>query len=215
MLNFQGHLVDPLVQYPVSCQHRILFFSSWLFRILYTKWLAFPYPFFYEDSWQSYFTYTGEMPQNTRKLNDMPNITKAVKMAKRNLNSRPQTVLLYLLSICYSEQAMFLFRIPWGHVSWDLLLARASNSQALHSNSLYFYVTDKYTRTAHSWEPWNQCSHSLGWGRGVIKWLKTGEGHGNPLQNSCLEDPHGQRSLAGFGIAKHRTSQNNWARTHA
>lgn len=109
----------------------------------------------------------------------------------------------------------FCSRIPWGHASWDLLLARASNLQALHSNSLYFYVTDKYTRTAHSWEPWNQCSQSLGWGQGVIKWLKTGEGHGNPLQNSCLEDPHGERSLAGFGIAKHRTSQNNWARTHA
>ena len=24
-----------------------------------------------------------------------------------------------------------------------------------------------------------------------------GEGHGNPLQCSCLENPHGQRSLAG------------------
>ena len=25
-----------------------------------------------------------------------------------------------------------------------------------------------------------------------------GEGHGNPLQDSCLESPHGQRSLAGY-----------------
>jgi len=25
-----------------------------------------------------------------------------------------------------------------------------------------------------------------------------GEGHGNPLQYSCLESPHGQRSLAGY-----------------
>ena len=25
-----------------------------------------------------------------------------------------------------------------------------------------------------------------------------GEGHGNPLQYSCLEDPHGQRSLGGL-----------------
>ena len=25
----------------------------------------------------------------------------------------------------------------------------------------------------------------------------SGEGHGNPLQHSCLENPHGQRSLAG------------------
>ena len=25
-----------------------------------------------------------------------------------------------------------------------------------------------------------------------------GIGHGNPLQYSCLENPHGQRSLAGY-----------------
>ena len=25
-----------------------------------------------------------------------------------------------------------------------------------------------------------------------------GGGHGNPLQYSCLENPHGQRSLAGY-----------------
>ena len=25
-----------------------------------------------------------------------------------------------------------------------------------------------------------------------------GRGHGNPLQYSCLENPHGQRSLAGY-----------------
>ena len=28
--------------------------------------------------------------------------------------------------------------------------------------------------------------------------LIPGAGHGNPLQYSCLEDPHGQRSLAGY-----------------
>ena len=40
----------------------------------------------------------------------------------------------------------------------------------------------------------------------------SGEGHGNPLRYSCLENPHGQRSLAGYGckesahgIAKSRT----------
>ena len=26
----------------------------------------------------------------------------------------------------------------------------------------------------------------------------TGEGHGNPLPYSCLENPHGQRSLVGY-----------------
>ena len=27
-----------------------------------------------------------------------------------------------------------------------------------------------------------------------------GAGHGNPLQYSCLENPHGQRSLAGYNL---------------
>ena len=28
--------------------------------------------------------------------------------------------------------------------------------------------------------------------------ISSGEGHGNPLQYTCLENPHGQRSLAGY-----------------
>ena len=31
-----------------------------------------------------------------------------------------------------------------------------------------------------------------------------GEGHGNPLQYSCLENPHGQRSLAGYSPWDHQ-----------
>ena len=27
-----------------------------------------------------------------------------------------------------------------------------------------------------------------------------GEGHGNPLQYSCLENPHGERSLEGYSL---------------
>ena len=30
-----------------------------------------------------------------------------------------------------------------------------------------------------------------------------GGGHGNPLQYSCLENPHGQRSLAGYSPWSH------------
>ena len=35
---------------------------------------------------------------------------------------------------------------------------------------------------------------------GSIPWLgrSPGEGHGNSLQYSCLENPHGQRRLAGY-----------------
>ena len=33
-----------------------------------------------------------------------------------------------------------------------------------------------------------------------------GEGNGNPLQYSCLENPHGQRSLAGYSPEGHKES---------
>ena len=33
-----------------------------------------------------------------------------------------------------------------------------------------------------------------------------GEGHDNPLQYSCLENPHGQRSLAGYSPWGHKES---------
>ena len=33
-----------------------------------------------------------------------------------------------------------------------------------------------------------------------------GGGHGNPLQYSCLENPHGQRSLVGYSPQGHKES---------
>ena len=33
-----------------------------------------------------------------------------------------------------------------------------------------------------------------------------GGGYGNPLQYSCLENPHGQRSLVGYGPCGHKES---------
>ena len=33
-----------------------------------------------------------------------------------------------------------------------------------------------------------------------------GGGRGNPLQYSCLENPHGQRSLAGYSPLGHKES---------
>ena len=32
----------------------------------------------------------------------------------------------------------------------------------------------------------------------------SGRGHGNPLQYSCLENPHGQRSLVGYSPWGHK-----------
>ena len=38
----------------------------------------------------------------------------------------------------------------------------------------------------------------------------SGGGHGNPLQHACLENPHGQRSLAGYspqGLKESNTTE--------
>jgi len=44
----------------------------------------------------------------------------------------------------------------------------------------------------------------LGWITGLGR--SPGGGHGDPLQNSCLENPHGQRSLANCNPWGHRES---------
>ena len=42
-----------------------------------------------------------------------------------------------------------------------------------------------------------------------------GGGHGNPLQYSCLENPHGQRSLAGYCPWGHKESDmTEWLSAH-
>ena len=39
----------------------------------------------------------------------------------------------------------------------------------------------------------------------ISRWGRSpGEGHGNPLQYSCLENSHGQRSLAGYSPWYHK-----------
>ena len=48
----------------------------------------------------------------------------------------------------------------------------------------------------------------LGLGRSL------GGGHGNPLQYSCLENPHGQRSLAGYSPGGCRVGH-DWATKHS
>ena len=45
-------------------------------------------------------------------------------------------------------------------------------------------------------------AEDLGLIPGLGKYL--GEGNGNPLQYSCLENPHGQRSLAGYSPWSHK-----------
>ena len=62
-------------------------------------------------------------------------------------------------------------------------------------------------------EPTCQCRRHMR--RGLIPGLgwSPGGGHGNPLQYSCLDNPHGQRSLAGPGPWRHRVGH-DWVTKH-
>ena len=46
-------------------------------------------------------------------------------------------------------------------------------------------------------------------------WVQSlGEGHGSPLQYSCLENPHGQRNLGGYGLWGRKESDTTEATEH-
>ena len=57
----------------------------------------------------------------------------------------------------------------------------------------------KSTLSFHGGSDSKESNHNVG-DLGSVPGLgrSPGGGHGNPLQYSCLEDPHGQRSLAGY-----------------
>ena len=53
------------------------------------------------------------------------------------------------------------------------------------------------------------------WETGFNPWVgKNPGGHDNPLQDSCLENPHGQRSLAGYSPWSRRVGH-DWVTKHS
>ena len=65
----------------------------------------------------------------------------------------------------------------------------------------------------HGLPPWlggkeSGCNAGATGDSGLIPALgrSPGRGHGNPLQYSCLENPHGQRSLMGYSPWGHKES---------
>ena len=62
----------------------------------------------------------------------------------------------------------------------------------------YIHILQDFPGGASSKEPGCQCRRRKR--RGFDPWLGRSPGgrHGNPLQYSCLENPHGQRSLMGY-----------------
>lgn len=80
-------------------------------RILYTKWLVFltHYSSIKTQLKVELFQFLyHEMPQNTRKQNDMPNITKQLKMAKRDWPPNSTALLTFYFLFWLLSKVMFL-----------------------------------------------------------------------------------------------------------
>ena len=63
-------------------------------------------------------------------------------------------------------------------------------------------------------EPSCQCRRHRDTGSIPGSGRSPGEGNGNPLQYSCLENPHGQRSLEGYCLWGHKESDTTEATEH-
>ena len=71
------------------------------------------------------------------------------------------------------------------------------------SDQLYIYICIYTGFPSSSDGKESACNvGSLGWIPGLGR--PPGGGHGNPPQYSCLENPHGQRSLAGYSPCGHK-----------
>ena len=83
---------------------------------------------------------------------------------------------------------------------------------------VYIYISIHIYIYIHMEFPWWCSSKESAWNEGDLGSIpgsgrSLGGEHGNPLQYSCLENPHGERSLVSsvHGIAKSRTGLSNYA----
>ena len=83
-----------------------------------------------------------------------------------------------------------------GRGAWTATVHGAAKSQTLLKQlSMHTHVTNQAFQEAVVVKNLPANAGDLGSIPGLGS---SGGGHGNPLQYSCLESPHGQRSLAGY-----------------
>jgi len=99
------------------------------------------------------------------------------------------------------------------HRGWDGWMASLTRWTWVWVNSGSWWRTGRpgvlwfmgLQRVGHDWETklnWTELMYNST----LFTYIMPGGGHGNPLQYFCLENPHGQRSLAGCSPWGHKES---------
>ena len=104
-----------------------------------------------------------------------------------------------------AHSSIFTWRIPTDRGAWRATVQGVPKSRTrlkrLSSSSTYIYVCVCVFPASSVGEE-SACNAG---DLGLIPWLgRSVEGHGNPLQYSFLENPHGQRSLMGHSPWGHK-----------
>ena len=127
------------------------------------------------------------------------------------LNENLVNVRVTIMQEVATYSSTLAWRIPWTEEPGGLQFmgSERDTTEPLHFHfHIYVYILYIYgfPRVASGKEPVCQCrrpkSHSLILGSG----RSPGGAHGDPLQYSCLENPYGQRSLAGYSPLGHKES---------
>ena len=103
-----------------------------------------------------------------------------------------------------------------GRGAWTATVHGAAKSQTLLKQlSMHTHVTNQAFQEAVVVKNLPANAGDIRDADSIPGWGRYPEGgHGNPLQYSCLESPHGQRSLAGYSPWDHAESDTTEVNEH-
>ena len=110
---------------------------------------------------------------------------------------------LHVFKLCINS--VMLYIMFWGFLPiMFIIFACADPSSSTYS----IFLFNKRTWVSASKWPTSSAGKESTYNAGdpgsiAVLGRSPGGGHGNPLQYSCLENPHGQRSLAGYSPCVH------------
>ena len=105
--------------------------------------------------------------------------------------------------------------IPNYRMSKDHKSKNLYNAKLIGEKTLYTCYSRGFPGGASGKEPTCQCRRCKWWSSIPGLGRSPGGGSGNPLQYSCLENPHEQRSLVGYSLQGHKELDMMEATWHA